>query len=117
MKLTRGCDHQMYPEFREVGGYRPGLFGRLLRLPIIKANLIKNPNKSNPNATIYCYIDFEDSPCEIGKQYHMNVAFGDELYCGITPTEHQHNNVYYCTISRIEIIRVEKGYESPKIYM
>jgi hypothetical protein len=111
MELIRPCGHVNEPAFKEVGGYRPGFFARLLRLPIIKAELVPNVKLGvgNTTPTSQCSIDFHDSPCELHVKYHMDVAFGNELYRGITPISHVYGNVFNCTVEAIEIVRVEKG--------
>ena len=116
MKLVRAASHSVEPKFREVGGYKPGFFGWLFRLPIIKAELVPHLSRLTPQAISDCQIDFEQSPCTLNETYHQSVAFGDELYRNIVPVRHMYDNVYECHVGSVEIIRREKAYESTHGY-
>jgi len=117
MKLNRPCQHSAWPAAKEIGGYRPGFFGWLFRLPIIKARLEYAHKAPDPHANSTCWIDFEDSPCTVGVKHHTPVAFGNILYTGITPLKHQYENIYECTVEHIQHIRLEKYEPLDHFYM
>ena len=117
MKLNRAPGHQAWPPAKEIGGYRPGFFGWLLRLPIIKARVELAHKAPDPHANSTCWIDFEDSPCDVGVPYHTPVAFGNYLYTGIKPVKHHFGNIYECSVEHIQYIRLEKPTTDYQIYM
>lgn len=102
------------PTLVEVGGYTPGIIGRLLGHPKIPGRFEPNPNFGHVLKISDAIIDFEETPCVVGMRHHEDVAFGTHLYEGITPIAFMHDNVYKCSVNNVRHVRSESQYVPPQ---